>query len=323
MTIDNIKTICSLGTGTMGSGIAATFAMAGYQVRMFGRSKDSIARGFKSIYSIIETYESYGLINSVQASELIARIQGVTTLEDAAEGVDFVIEAVSEDLPVKQSVFSYLDKICPAHTIYASSTSGISPSLISTAVSCPDRFIAAHFLNPPHLMSLVEVIPCKFTSPETITTTLHLLGKLGKTPVLMEKEAPGFIVNRLQMALMREALSMIEAGIASPETIDITVKHLSRRFSATGLLEGADLGGLDVFYNIADYLMKDLCNSPNIPLSLARAKETGNLGAKTGKGFYNWSDTRKIDEIKKFREDILISWIKKEKDMSLSSYSDQ
>lgn len=311
MSADNIKTICNIGTGTMGSGIAAVFALAGYQVRMYGRSKESIAKAFKNIYGIYKTYEEYNLINSEQIPEIILRIHGTTALEEAAVAADFVIEAVSEDLSIKHNIFSALDALCPAHTIFASSTSGLSPTTLATATARTDRFIAAHFLNPPHLMSLVEVIPGNNTSQETIATTLDLLIKLGKVPVRMEKEAPGFIVNRLQMALMREALSMVEEGIASTEAIDITVKHLSRRFSATGLLEGADLGGLDVFYHIAAYLMKDLCNSPDIPLSLVKAKETNNLGFKTGKGFYNWTDTRKLDEIKKHREQVLISWIKK------------
>ena len=126
----------------------------------------------------------------------------------------------------------------------------------------------------------------------------------------MEREAPGFIVNRLQMALMREALYMVEQGYASVEAVDKAIKHISRRFSATGLLEGADLGGLDVFYNIADYLMKDLCSSPHVPAMLAKAKETGNLGAKSGQGFYSWTDANRIEEVKKIRDGILVSWIK-------------
>ncbi len=311
MTIMNFKTICSLGTGTMGSGIAVVFAMAGYDVHMFGRSEESIKKGFDSIESILKTYAEYGLISLGQIPEITDKIKGLTALDEAAEGADFVIEAVSEDLDIKQNIFSALDTLCQPHTIFATSTSGISPSLIAEAIDRKDRFIAAHFLNPPHLMSLVEVIPGKFTSSDTIDLTLKLLEKLGKTPVLLSKDTPGFIVNRLQMALMREALSMIEQGAASVESIDTTIKHLSRRFSATGLLEGADLGGLDVFYNIADYLMEDLCNSTGIPASLVKAKETGNLGAKTGQGFYNWTDANKINEIKKLRDDILFSWLKK------------
>jgi 3-hydroxybutyryl-CoA dehydrogenase len=311
MAIMNLKTICCLGTGTMGSGIAVVFAMAGYDVHMFGRSEESIKKGFLSIESILKSYAEYGLISLDQISELTDRIKGATSLNEAAKGADFVIEAVSEDLDVKQNIFSVLDTLCQPQTIFATSTSGISPSLIAEAINRKDRFIAAHFLNPPHLMSLVEVIPGKFTSTNTIDITLQLLKELGKTPVLLEKDTPGFIVNRLQMALMREALSMIEQGVTSVESIDTTIKHLSRRYSATGLLEGADLGGLDVFYNIADYLMKDLCNSTNIPASLVEAKETGNLGAKTGQGFYNWTDTNKLKEIKKLRDDILFSWLKK------------
>ena len=310
MTIENIKTICSLGTGTIGSSLAVVFATAGYNVRMFGRSEESIARGFNSIYETLKTLEEYSLINSTQNREIASRIQGVTTIEEAAAGADFVIEAVSEDLAVKQNVFSALDKVCPPHTIFASSTSGLSPSLISSAVNRADRFIVIHFINPPHFMELVEVIPGRFTSPETIDTALCLLKKIGKTPVIMEREAPGFIVNRLQMALMREALYMVEKGYASVEAIDTAIKHISRRFSATGLLEGADLGGLDIFYDVADYLMKDLCSSPHVPPMLAKAKETGNLGAKSGQGFYSWTDTNRISEIKRIRDGILVSWIK-------------
>lgn len=309
MAIENIKTICSLGTGTIGSSLAVVFATAGYNVRMFGRSEESIARGFNSINEILKTLEEYNLINSTQNRKIASRIQGVMTIEEAA-GADFVIEAVSEDLAVKQNVFSALDKVCPPHTIFASSTSGLSPSLISSAVNRADRFIVTHFINPPHFMELVEVIPGRLTSPETIGTALDLLKKIGKTPVLMEREAPGFIVNRLQMALMREALYMVEQGYASVEAIDTAIKHISRRFSATGLLEGADLGGLDIFYDVADYLMKDLCNSPHVPAMLAKAKETGNLGAKSGQGFYSWTDANRIEEIKRIRDGILVSWIK-------------
>ena len=310
MAIENIKTICSLGTGTIGSSLAVVFATAGYNVRMFGRSEESIARGFNSINEILKTLEEYNLINSTQNRKIASRIQGVMTIKEAAAGADFVIEAVSEDLAVKQNVFSALDKICLPHTIFASSTSGISPSLISSAVNRADRFIVTHFINPPHFMELVEIIPGRLTSPETIDTALDLLEKIGKTLVLMKREAPGFIVNRLQMALMREALYMVEQGYASVEAVDTAIKHISRRFSATGLLEGADLGGLDVFYNIADYLMKDLCSSPHVPAMLAKAKETGNLGAKSGQGFYSWTDASRIEEVKKIRDGILVSWIK-------------
>lgn len=313
MTTGDIKKICNLGTGTMGSGIAAVLAMAGYEVYLFGRSAESVARGFKSMDGIWKTYADYDLLDSKEIPELMNRVCGTTSLEEAAAGADFVLEAVSEDLAVKQSLFAALDTLCPARAIFASSTSGISPSLIATAIKRQDRFVAAHFLNPPHLMSLVEVIPGQLTSPQTLETTLSLLKNLGKTPVLMEREAPGFIVNRLQMALMREALYMVEEKMASLEVIDTTIKHLSRRFSANGLLEGADLGGLDVFYEIAGYLMKDLCSNPHIPDKLRREKEAGNFGAKTGQGFYNWTEDGKLAETLRTREDILLFWLQKDK----------
>ncbi len=314
MFFDDIKTICSLGTGTMGPGTAVMFALAGYNVRMFGRSPESIERGFKGINAVLATYEKHNLISNHQISQIHARVKGVTSLEEAAEGADFVIESVAEDIGVKQKVFAILDKICSAHVIFASSTSGISPSALAEAVQRKDKFVVAHFINPPHLMPLVEVVPGKFTSPATIDITLKLIERIGKKPAVLKREAPGFIANRLQFALLREALYIVEQGIAAPETVDATMKCLSRRFSATGLLEGADLGGLDIFYDISHYLIKDLCSSPDIPATLVKAKESGELGAKTGKGFYDWSEAGKLNEISKFREEVLMEWLKKDRE---------
>lgn len=312
MSFNDIKIICSLGTGTMGPGTAVMFALAGYSVRMFGRTAESIERGFKGINTVLQTYKEYNLVSDNQIPQIQEKIKGTTTLEEAAEGADFIIESVAEDLAVKQEVFAILDKVCSAHTIFASSTSGLSPSLLAEVVKRKDKFIIAHFMNPPHLMPIVEVVPGKFTSQETLDITLKLIERIGKKPAVLKREAPGFIANRLQFALLREALYIVEQGIAAPETVDMTMKCLSRRFSATGPLEGADLGGLDIFYNIANYLMQDLCSNPATPQALAEAKESGNLGAKTGKGFYDWSDGVKLNKINKFREKILMEWLQKD-----------
>lgn len=314
MRIEDIKIICNLGTGTMGFGTALTFAMAGYDVRMFGRSRASIERGFASIRAALETYRRHGLVEEAEPPAILGRIRGVTTLEEAAAGADFVIESVAEVLEVKREVFSRMEKLCRADTVFATNTSGLSPTAIAEPLEVKERFVVAHFWNPPHLLPLVEVVPGKFTSPETVDLTWKLMERIGKKPVALHREALGFIGNRLQLALLREALHIVESGIASKEAVDTTVKYsLGRRLGATGPIETADLGGLDIFRNISGYLMKDLCNSPDVPAPLRDAVDRGALGAKTGGGLYDWTP-ESLARIKETRENILVEWLRKDKE---------
>ncbi len=313
MKVEQIKTVCNLGTGTMGFGIAVIFAMAGYNVRMYGRSEESIARGFKGVNEALKIYCEHDLIKTADVSGIIGHIKGTTTLEDAAGDADFVIESIAENLQTKQEVFAKLDKICPKHTIFATSTSGLSPTAIAEAIERKDKFVVAHFWNPPHLIPLVEVVPGKYTIQETVDITWQLMEKIGKKPVALKREALGFIGNRLQLALLREALYIVESGIASKDAVDITMKYsLGRRLSSTGPLESADLGGLDIFRNISSYLLADLCNTTAISPLLQAAVDQGTLGAKTGTGLYEWSP-EKLSQIKKLREDILIEWLIRDK----------
>lgn len=316
MKVEDIKNICNLGTGTMGHGTAVLFAMAGYHVRMYGRSAESIERGLSGIKAALATYKEHGLVSEGDIPQILGRIKGVTTLAEAAEGADFVIESVAEELEVKHKVFKELDKLCAPHTIFATNTSGLSPTAVAEAISRKDKFVVAHFWNPPHLVPLVEVVPGKHTAQETVDITWKLMEKIGKKPVALKREALGFIGNRLQLALLREAMYLVEQGIATPEAVDTTVKYsLGRRLSTTGPLESADLGGLDIFYNISSYLLPDLCNDPGVPAVLREAKQQGNLGTKTGKGLYDWTDAEKLSKIKKTREAILLEWLQKDKTM--------
>jgi 3-hydroxybutyryl-CoA dehydrogenase len=313
MKVDNIKNICNLGTGTMGFGTAIMFAMAGYNVRMYGRTEESIARGIAGAKAALKTYREHNLVQKSEISAIIGHIQGVTTLEEAAADADFVIESIAEDLKIKQDVFNKLHRICPSHTIFATNTSGLSPTAIAETLERKDKFVVAHFWNPPHLVPLVEVVPGKHTSQDTVDTTWRLMEKIGKKPVALKREALGFIGNRLQLALLREALYIVESGIASQEAVDMTVKYsMGRRLAATGPLESADLGGLDIFYNISNYLMADLCNDVGVSSLLKDAVDNERLGSKTGTGLYEWTPEALL-AIKKTREDILIEWLKKDK----------
>lgn len=313
MELKDIRNICNLGTGTMGHGTAVAFAMAGYNVRMYGRSQQSIEKGFTGIRSALQTYKTHQLVTEAQIPEILGRITGVTTLAEAAKDADFVIESVAEEIAVKHSVFKELDKLCPAHTIFATNTSGLSPTAVAEAVDRKDKFVVAHFWNPPHLVPLVEVVPGKHTSQETVDLTWTLMEKIGKKPVALKREALGFIGNRLQLALLREAMYIVEQGIATPEAVDVTVRYsLGRRLGVTGPLESADLGGLDIFHNIAGYLFPDLCNASKSPALLADPVSRCDLGAKTGKGFYEWSP-EVLAALKKKREAVLIEWLQKDK----------
>ena len=298
----------------MGHGTAVMFAKAGYNVRMYGRTQESIDRGMKGIRSALETYKTHQLVTEAEVPQILARVQGVTSLEDAARDADFVIESVAEELAVKQAIFKQLDQLCPERTIFATNTSGLSPSAVAEAVSRKDKFVVAHFWNPPHLVPLVEVVPGKHTAQKTVNVTWELMEKIGKKPVALKREALGFIGNRLQLAMLREALYIVQEGIATPEAVDATVRYsLGRRYGVTGPLESADLGGLDIFQNISAYLYKDLCNDPGSSPLLAETVARGDLGAKTGKGFYDWTNPEVLGKLKKEREAVLIEWLQKDK----------
>jgi 3-hydroxybutyryl-CoA dehydrogenase len=296
----------------MGFGTALAFAKEGYQVRMFGRTPASVQRGLQSIREALNTYCRNGLLEEDEIPIILGRVQVVTTLEEAAEGADFVIESVAEVLDVKRDIFARMEKLCAPDTIFATNTSGLSPTAIAEVLENRSRFVVAHFWNPAHLIPLVEVVPGRQTAPETVSLTFKLMEGIGKKPVMLNREALGFIGNRLQLALLREALYIVESGIASKEAVDTAVKYsLGRRLGATGPLESMDLGGLDIFYSISCYLLHDLCNSTGVASSLKEAMEKGTLGAKTGSGLYDWPP-ESLEKIRQSRENLLIEWMKKD-----------
>ena len=268
--------------------------------------------GFSSIKSALKTYVENKLVKESDIPQILGRIKGVTTLEEAAQDADFVIESIAEDIKIKWEVWAKIEKLTGPKTIFATNTSGLSPTAIQEVLERKENFVVAHFWNPPHLVPLVEVVPGKYTSQNTVDVTWQLMEKIGKKPVALKKEALGFIGNRLQLALLREALYIVEEGIATQEAVDTAVKYsLGRRLSTTGPIETADLGGLDIFYNIAAYLNEDLCDSKQPSVLLQQAMDKGTLGAKTGSGLYDWTP-ESLAKIKKTRENILLEWLQKD-----------
>jgi 3-hydroxybutyryl-CoA dehydrogenase len=305
------KRIAVIGAGTMGPGIAQSFALAKYSVSLFGRSKESCRKGLEIVEKSLAGFEEYGLIGHGERGPALSRIQGVTSLEYACSEVDFVVEAVPENLVLKEELFSKLDEICPADSILASNTSGLSITAIGGNTSRPDKVVGTHFWNPPNLIPLVEVVRGERTSDETVLQTSELMDSINKKPVVVNREVPGFIGTRLHQALIREAFYIIERGIATPEDVDTVVKtSFGRRLAVTGPFETCDLGGLDVFLAAAE-VWNDLSVDADLPQLLAERVKQGRLGAKSGSGIFDW-DQESVSRIIKERENELIRYVKKD-----------
>ena len=309
MEVSKVKQVAVLGVGTMGPGIAQAFAQAGFSVRLQGRSEESRSKGLNALRSGLQAYLENGLIDEGKMKSALARVETVETLEQACDGADFVVEAVPENLDLKKEIYAQLDRLCPKNTILASNTSGLSITAMGSATNRPDKVVGAHFWNPPNLIPLVEVVRGEQTSRETLSLTSELMSRIGKKPVLVNKEVPGFIGTRLHQALIREAFYLVEQGIATFEDVDTVVKtSFGRRLPITGPFETCDLGGLDIFLAAAGS-WQYLSNEGAPSKILAEKVENGQLGAKTGKGLYDW-DQESVQRIVKKREKELIHYLK-------------
>ncbi|MBU3136401.1 3-hydroxyacyl-CoA dehydrogenase family protein [Clostridium gasigenes] len=308
-----IKNIAVLGTGTMGHGIALLSAKAGLNVVMYGRTDESLDRGMSSIIASLNRLTLQGEVTDNECEKIISKIKGVKTLEEVAKNADLIIESVTENLDIKKNIFNRLDELCKPEVILASNTSGLSPTDIANGTTHPERVVVAHFWNPPQLIPLVEVVPGEKTSNDTVERTVEWVNFIGKKAVRMEKECLGFIGNRLQLALLREAMYIIEKGWAKAEEVDKAMEYgHGRRLSVTGPLCSADLGGLDIFNNISSYLFRDLCNYIE-PSKLMKEKVSENkLGTKTGEGFYKWSK-EDIEEKQRERAEVLLYFLDRDK----------
>lgn len=275
----------------MGHATALQFAMAGYPVKLVDCSQELLDAGMARIRSDAEEFAQAGLLAQGESVEdVLSRITAYTDYEHGAEDADFIIESIIEKLDVKQKVWSEIEQYAPEDAIFATNTSGLSPTAIQSVLKHPERLVVAHFWNPAQLMPLVEVVPGESTAEEVEDATFELMRKIGKKPAKIRKESLGFVGNRLQLAVLREAFNIMNEGIADAETIDTVVKYsLGRRWNLVGPVASADLGGLDTFYNVSTYLLKDMDNGTE-PSPLLEAKvQVGDLGAKTGRGFYEWT----------------------------------
>jgi 3-hydroxybutyryl-CoA dehydrogenase len=288
---EQIRNIGILGAGLMGHGIAQVFALKGYKVKLFDSDSGVLQSAPERIRNNLQTLLKMGLIESQELEDCLNHVQLSHTLTEMCEGVQLAIEAVSENLDLKRAIFLELERLTPSQTILCSNTSGISISLISEKLQFKERVVGTHFWNPPHIVPCVEVIKSKFGSDEVFHTVVELMKRVGKEPVRVLRDVPGFLGNRLQHALWREAISLVEKGIAEPEDIDKVVKYgFGLRLPFLGPLETADLAGLDLVYDIHQYLFSYLENLSTPSPLLKTLVDQKTIGVKTKKGFYHWTD---------------------------------
>ncbi len=305
--------VAVIGAGLMGHGIAQIFALSGRRVCLNDLDEQMLVQAVENIRASLAVFVENGLILSEQIEPALAGITTTTSLEQAAGQADYVVEAVSENLQLKQSIFKNLDEICRPDAILTTNTSVMSITEIAARANNRSRIVGTHFWNPPHLIPLVEVVPGADTSPETVESAFNLLVDVGKYPVRVKRDVPGFVGNRLQHALWREAVSIVDQGIAEPAEVDEVVKMgFGIRLPVLGPLENADLVGLDLTHAIHEYILKHLDASAEPAPILKRKIDQGHLGFKSGQGLQTWTE-QGIAETRTRLSDHLIAWNKAQK----------
>jgi 3-hydroxybutyryl-CoA dehydrogenase len=281
--------IAVIGGGMMGVGVAQVFAAAGHEVALQDVYDEALERVPGALTANLSFLAEHGLFPADGVEDAVGRVRTTSDMIGAAEGADVVVECVFEDLALKQSVFERLDAACPPETILCTNTSVMSITEIGARTQRKERMVGTHFWNPPYLIPLVEVVRTEHVDPAVVDRTMDLLRRVGKHPIDCKKDVPGFVANRLQHALWREAISIVEHGIADAATVDESIRFgPGLRLPILAPMENADMVGLDLVYAIHDYILPHLEASPRPSPLLTGKVEAGDLGFKSGTGFFEW-----------------------------------
>tara|TARA_R110000850_G_scaffold277086_1_gene422448 strand:+ start:194251 stop:195138 length:888 start_codon:yes stop_codon:yes gene_type:complete len=290
-----MKNVAVIGAGTMGNGIAHTFAQSGYKVQLIDVSEESLKRGMATITKNLDRMLAKEKISEEDKKNTLANITTFTDMEDGVEYASLVVEAATENVDLKLKIFRDLDKFCPDDTILATNTSSISITKIAAATTRPQQVIGMHFMNPVPIMKLVEIIKGYNTSPEVYQTVAELSEKLGKVPVEVN-DYPGFVANRILMPMINEAVETLYNGVAGVEEID-TVMKLGMAHPM-GPLQLADFIGLDVCLSILNVMYDGFKNPKYAPCPLlVNMVMAGKLGVKSKEGFYDYSESFKAEKV--------------------------
>ena len=290
-----MKTIAVIGAGTMGNGIAHTFAQNGFKVNLIDVSDAALKKGIATVTKNLDRQVAKEVLTEAQKNDTLLNIALLTDLKEGVSTADLVVEAASEKLAIKLDIFEKLDNFCKPNTILASNTSSISITQIAAATQRAEQVIGMHFMNPVPVMKLVEIISGYSTSQETLATVTKLAEQLGKTPVPVN-DYPGFVANRILMPMLNEAIETLYNGVAGVQEID-TVMKLGMAHPM-GPLQLADFIGLDVCLSILEVMYDGFKNPKYAPCPLlVNMVRAGKLGIKSGEGFYDYSESRKAETV--------------------------
>ena len=290
MKLEEIQNITVLGAGIMGHGIAQSFLMGGYKVTLYDISESILETAGAHIQKNLEMFADAGLLEQSDTSACLDRLSTATKLEEAVANADFIIEAAPENIELKKTLFEQVAAACSPKAIIASNTSSLTLKEMGERVKDKSRLVVTHWFNPPHIVPTVEVVRSEDTSDETADTAYALMEKIKKTPVRIKREIPGFIVNRIQVAMAREVLDLYGRGIADAADIDRAIRgSIGFRLASIGMLLTMDLGGLKLWRDVCKNLLEDIESSRTVPDFLEKMISEGQDGIKSGKGFYDYA----------------------------------
>jgi 3-hydroxybutyryl-CoA dehydrogenase len=311
MSKPEVRAAAVIGTGMMGPGIAGTLALGGVEATILSRSAENARQALHRARGQIALLRERQLAGAEAADRACELLKSSTDFDASVAAADIVIESAPESMEFKQNLFARMDAVAKPECVLASNTSGLSITAIASKCQRPERVLTTHFWNPPHLMPLVEVVKGEKTSDEAAEAVRGLLARCGKSPVVVKKDTPGQLGNRLQMALVREAIHIVAEGIASVEDVDRAAKSgFGLRLPVYGIFEHQDIVGLDMGYSIVDYVSRDLYNQPRAPEYMSQLVAEGRLGVKSGRGFYDWSN-KSADEVKSLRDRFVLDFLQR------------
>ncbi|QDI92282.1 3-hydroxyacyl-CoA dehydrogenase family protein [Salicibibacter halophilus] len=304
-----MNNIAVLGAGVMGHGAAQLFAQAGKNVCIRARRESSLEEAKELMNNSLKIMVEKEMLTENDRNEALARVTYTTDLHEAIQGADFIFESIPEILEPKLETYEIIESVVSENTIIASNTSTFPLEELTQNANHPDRFIITHFFNPPQIVPTVEIAKDENTNEQVVETTYNLIKEIGKSPVVLKKEITGFIVNRVQVAMLREAFNLMEKGVATAEDIDTAMKgSMGFKWAFCGPMESQDLAGLQTTKAMVGNISQDLSNSREVPSFLEDMVESDQLGIRTNQGFYNYDDNG--EEAIRSRDDQFINLLK-------------
>jgi 3-hydroxybutyryl-CoA dehydrogenase/5-formyl-3-hydroxy-2-methylpyridine 4-carboxylate dehydrogenase len=307
MRIEDIRKVAVIGAGTMGPGIAATFARRGFETTLCDIERAQIDKARSAVDFVFATWSKAGFASDADIEAARKCLSFAVDASGAVDEADLVLENAPERLELKRSIFATLAQRTRATTILASDTSGIPISSLQQGVANPGRVVGMHWSNPPHLIPVIEVIRGRETAQATLDTVVALVERLGMLPAIVDRDVPGFVENRILYAIMREALHLLDEGVASAEAIDTIVRWgIGYKLGVVGPLRLLDMAGLDIYTSVASYLNQDLCNDTGVSSTVTSKVAEGKLGLKTRAGLFAYS-REEIETLARERARLLVA----------------